>query len=79
MWDPKEVKTFKGHTSSVASVAFSHDGKTIASGSGDLTVKLWSLDGMERNCKPLTGIPLALLASPLAPMVRPLPKVEASP
>ncbi|GMF63852.1 unnamed protein product [[Candida] boidinii] len=33
-----------GHMDSVYSVTFTHDGKEIASGSLDRTVKLWSLD-----------------------------------
>ena len=36
-------RTFKGHNSSVSSVSFSSDGKFIASGSLDSTVKLWEI------------------------------------
>ncbi len=35
--------TLEGHTSGVTSVAFSPDGKTLASGSGDNTIKLWDV------------------------------------
>jgi formylglycine-generating enzyme required for sulfatase activity/serine/threonine protein kinase len=37
----QEILTLKGHTDLVRSVAFSPDGKWIASGSGDMTVKVW--------------------------------------
>jgi hypothetical protein len=43
-----------GHTSSVKSVAFSPDGQTIVSGSGDNTVRLWKLDGTPLG-NPFTG------------------------
>jgi WD40 repeat protein len=39
-----ELKTLKGHTNWVNSVAFSPDSKILASGSKDHTVKIWKLD-----------------------------------
>src|SRR5690349_12945796 len=41
--EPKLKATFRGHKSVVASVAYSPDGKTLASGSQDKTIKLWDV------------------------------------
>ncbi len=38
---------FIGHSSSVISIAFSPDGKYLASGSYDNTVKLWSVESQK--------------------------------
>jgi WD40 repeat protein len=43
VWDAvtgKESCTLEGHKAGVGSVAFSHDGKRIVSGSKDVTVKV---------------------------------------
>jgi hypothetical protein len=40
----RERNRLEEHTSSVMSVSFSPDGKTLASGSADNTIKLWNLD-----------------------------------
>ena len=44
MSDTLELKTEKqnAHSNTIASVDFSPDGKTIASGSGDQTLKVWA-------------------------------------
>ena len=46
LWDVAtrtNITTLQGHTDLVFSVAFSPDGTTLASGSGDYTVKLWDV------------------------------------
>ena len=46
---------FTGHTDAVWSVAFSPDGKTLASGSDDGTVRLWDLATHRQLGTPFTG------------------------
>ena len=46
--------TFEGHTSSVSSLAFNPNGKTLASGSWDNTIRLWDVITGE-HLKTLTG------------------------
>jgi WD40 repeat protein len=43
----QKLATLKGHDAAVTSVAYSPDGKTLASGSADKTVKLWVVDARQ--------------------------------
>ena len=57
----------QGHTSTVYSVAFSPDGKSLVSGSGDNTVKVWNLtDG---TCTSTLKVSELMYASPQVMMM----------
>src|SRR5690349_10633041 len=49
-----EVVVQTGHSSYISSVSFSSDGTTLASGSGDNTIKLWDVES-GREIRTLMG------------------------
>jgi WD40 repeat protein len=47
----KELGQFEGHEGGISCLAFSRDGKWLASGSGDTTVLIWRVDDRARREK----------------------------
>jgi WD40 repeat protein/energy-coupling factor transporter ATP-binding protein EcfA2 len=61
-----EQQTLRGHSGGITSVAYSPDGKTIATGSTDSTVRLWDADTHE-SLKTLGGRSGPVLSLAFAP------------
>src|SRR5262245_50674879 len=62
----QEGRALEGHTGWIAAVAFSPDGKTLATGSADPAVKLWDLQAGKAKAT-LTGHTGAVAAVAFAP------------
>src|SRR5262249_26860040 len=69
IWDAqtgKEIRILKGHGDTIDSVVFSREGKVVATGSEDRTVKVWDVvSGKELNT--LKGHTHAVLGIALSP------------
>jgi WD40 repeat protein len=66
MASQKEMATLTGHSSSVFSVSFSPDGKTLASGSADHTIRMWDL-GSQKETATLMGHSLVVSSVAFSP------------
>src|SRR6266545_52776 len=74
LWDVRAHRRLgaplTGHSDDVLDVAFSPDGRLLASGSSDGTVILWDVHGRRRFDEPLTGHGISLPESAFGPTGR---------
>ena len=47
LWDEQGLRTFRGHNHRIQGIAFSPDGRILASASSDWTVKLWDVNASQ--------------------------------
>lgn len=69
LWDPasgKEIRKWPAHGDYVTSLAFSHDGKTLASGGRDQRVRLWD-PASGKDLRPSAGHSAPITALAFAP------------
>jgi WD40 repeat protein len=57
----KEIRAYKGHTDAVSALAFSPDGKRLASGGKDNTINLWDMPTGKLLAKIRTGAAITSL------------------
>lgn len=63
---PTLVRSFRGHNDWVTSVSVSRDGKYLASGSADGTIRFWSLSGLQQGARTRWGATLVARGGRLA-------------
>ena len=75
LWDPATGKAvgapFTGHTDDVLAIAFTNDGRTMATGSVDKRVRFWQVNSRTPRGGPVISIPITYPTSRSAPTAAP--------